>query len=91
MLTVQSSAERPEGERQTAHVYSGRSPTSHLAAGTGSSTLSFAGKTVSRRRLLSVMAARMGTLAVTQSIANDIARPRQTLSRYLDLLERRPS
>jgi hypothetical protein len=39
------------------------------------------------RRLLSVVAARMGTLAVAQSIANDIALPRQTLSRYLDLLE----
>jgi predicted AAA+ superfamily ATPase len=39
------------------------------------------------RRLLSVVAARMGTLAVLQSIANDIALPRQTLSRYLDLLE----
>jgi uncharacterized protein len=39
------------------------------------------------RRLLSVVAARMGTLAVAQSIANDIALPRRTLSRYLDLLE----
>src|SRR6185437_4354756 len=39
------------------------------------------------RRLLSVVAARMGTLAVIQSIANDVALPRQTLSRYLDLLE----
>jgi uncharacterized protein len=39
------------------------------------------------RRLLSVVAARMGTLAVTQSLANDVALPRQTLSRYLDLLE----
>lgn len=39
------------------------------------------------RRLLSVVAARMGTLAVVQSMANDIALPRQTLSRYLDLLE----
>jgi hypothetical protein len=39
------------------------------------------------RRLLSVVSARMGTLAVVQSIANDIALPRQTLSRYLDLLE----
>jgi hypothetical protein len=39
------------------------------------------------RRLLSVVAARMGTLAVAQSMANDIALPRQTLSRYLDLLE----
>jgi uncharacterized protein len=39
------------------------------------------------RRLLSVVAARMGTLAVAQSIANDIGLPRQTLSRYLDLLE----
>jgi uncharacterized protein len=38
------------------------------------------------RRLLSVVAARMGTLAVVQSMANDIALPRQTLSRYLDLL-----
>lgn len=37
--------------------------------------------------LLSVVTARMGTLAVVQSIANDIALPRQTLSRYLDLLE----
>jgi uncharacterized protein len=33
------------------------------------------------RRLLSVVAARMGSLAVVQSIANDIALPRQTLSR----------
>jgi hypothetical protein len=39
------------------------------------------------RRLLGVVAARMGTLAVAQSIANDVALPRQTLSRYLDLLE----
>ena len=39
------------------------------------------------RRLLSVVAARMGTLAVAQSMANDVALPRQTLSRYLDLLE----
>jgi len=39
------------------------------------------------RRLLSVVSARMGTLAVVQSIANDVAPPRQTLSRYLDLLE----
>jgi uncharacterized protein len=39
------------------------------------------------RRLLSVVAARMGTLAVLQSMANDIALPRQTLTRYLDLLE----
>jgi uncharacterized protein len=39
------------------------------------------------RRLLSVVAARMGTLAVAQSMANDIALPRRTLSRYLDLLE----
>jgi hypothetical protein len=39
------------------------------------------------RRLLSVVAARMGTLAVIQSMANDVALPRQTLSRYLDLLE----
>lgn len=39
------------------------------------------------RRLLSVVAARMGTLAVIQSIANDVGLPRQTLSRYLDLLE----
>ena len=39
------------------------------------------------RRLLSVVAARMGAMAVVQSIANDVALPRQTLSRYLDLLE----
>ena len=39
------------------------------------------------RRLLRVVAARMGTPAVIQSIANDVALPRQTLSRYLDLLE----
>src|ERR1700749_2020199 len=39
------------------------------------------------RRLLSVVAARMGNLAVAQSMANDIALPRRTLSRYLDLLE----
>jgi uncharacterized protein len=39
------------------------------------------------RRLLSVVAARMGSLAVVQPMANDIALPRQTLSRYLDLLE----
>lgn len=39
------------------------------------------------RRLLSVVAARMATLAVAESIAADVAMPRQTLSRYLDLLE----
>lgn len=39
------------------------------------------------RRLLSVVAARMGTLAVVQSMANDVSLPRMTLSRYLDLLE----
>jgi len=39
------------------------------------------------RRLLNVVAARMGTLAVAQSMAKDIALPRRTLSRYLDLLE----
>jgi len=39
------------------------------------------------RRLLNVLAARMGTLAVLQPIANDLSMPRQTLSRYLDLLE----
>ncbi len=39
------------------------------------------------RRLLSVVAARMGTLAVVQSMANDVNLPRMTLSRYLDLLE----
>ena len=39
------------------------------------------------RRLLSVVVVRMGTLAVAQSMANDVALPRQTLSRYLDLLE----
>jgi hypothetical protein len=32
------------------------------------------------RRLLSVGAARMGTLAVAQSMASDIALPQQTLS-----------
>ena len=37
--------------------------------------------------LLSVVAARMATLAVAESIASDVAMPRQTLSRYLDLLE----
>ncbi|WP_206061179.1 ATP-binding protein [Nonomuraea basaltis] len=39
------------------------------------------------RRLLSVIAARMGGLAVIQSIASDVGLPRMTLSRYLDLLE----
>jgi predicted AAA+ superfamily ATPase len=39
------------------------------------------------RRLLSVVAARMGTLAVAQSIANDDGLARMTLTRYLDLLE----
>jgi len=39
------------------------------------------------RRLLSVVAARMGTLSVVQSMANDVNLPRMTLSRYLDLLE----
>lgn len=39
------------------------------------------------RRLLSVVAARMGTLAVVQQIANDLGLSRTTLSRYLDLLE----
>jgi uncharacterized protein len=39
------------------------------------------------RRLLSVVAARMATLAVAESIASDVTMPRQTLSRYLDLLE----
>ncbi len=39
------------------------------------------------RRLLSVIAARMGGLAVVQSIACDVGLPRMTLSRYLELLE----
>lgn len=39
------------------------------------------------RRLLSVVAARMGMLAVVQSIADAVRLPRMTLSRYLDLLE----
>ncbi|WP_246267422.1 ATP-binding protein [Nonomuraea typhae] len=39
------------------------------------------------RRLLSVIAARMGGLAVVQSIAGDVGLLRMTLSRYLDLLE----
>ncbi len=39
------------------------------------------------RRLLSVVAARMATLAVAESMASDVAMPRRTLSRYLDLLE----
>lgn len=39
------------------------------------------------RRLLSVIGARMGGLAVAQSIAGDVGLPRVTLSRYLDLLE----
>ncbi|MEU7831775.1 ATP-binding protein [Nonomuraea sp. NPDC049129] len=39
------------------------------------------------RRLLSVIGARMGGLAVVQSIAGDVGLPRVTLSRYLDLLE----
>jgi predicted AAA+ superfamily ATPase len=39
------------------------------------------------RRLLNVVAARMATMAVVQSIASDIGMPRPTLSRYLDLLE----
>jgi predicted AAA+ superfamily ATPase len=41
---------------------------------------------VARSRLLSVVAARMATLAVAESIASDVALPRQTLARYLDLL-----
>ncbi|MGI8335041.1 ATP-binding protein [Actinomadura scrupuli] len=36
---------------------------------------------------LSMVAARMGTLAVVQSMANAVGLPRMTLSRYLDLLE----
>ncbi|MEV0229536.1 ATP-binding protein [Nonomuraea sp. NPDC050786] len=39
------------------------------------------------RRLLSVIAARMGGLAVVQAMAGDVGLPRMTLSRYLDLLE----
>ncbi|MEV6156226.1 ATP-binding protein [Nonomuraea sp. NPDC052129] len=39
------------------------------------------------RRLLSAIGARMGGLAVVQSIAGDVGLPRVTLSRYLDLLE----
>lgn len=39
------------------------------------------------RRLLSMVAARMATLAVVQSMASDIGIARPTLSRYLDLLE----
>jgi uncharacterized protein len=39
------------------------------------------------RRLLSVVAARMATLAVAEPMANDVAMSRRTLSRYLDLLE----
>ncbi|MEV4217353.1 ATP-binding protein [Nonomuraea sp. NPDC049725] len=39
------------------------------------------------RRLLSVVAARMGNLAVAQALGNDAGMPRVTLSRYLDLLE----
>jgi predicted AAA+ superfamily ATPase len=39
------------------------------------------------RRLLSVVAARMATLAVAELMANDVAMHRRTLSRYLDLLE----
>jgi uncharacterized protein len=39
------------------------------------------------RRLLSVIATRMGGLAVVQSMAGDVGLPRMTLSRYLDLLE----
>ena len=39
------------------------------------------------RRLLSVVAAWMGILAVVQSMANDIALPRRTLSHYLEPLE----
>lgn len=39
------------------------------------------------RRLLSVIAARMGALAVVRSIANDVELPAMTLKRYLDLLE----
>ena len=35
------------------------------------------------RRLVRVVAARIGTLAVGQSMANDVALPRRTLSRYL--------
>ncbi|GAA1008030.1 hypothetical protein Aple_044780 [Acrocarpospora pleiomorpha] len=39
------------------------------------------------RRLLSVIGARMASMAVVQSIANDVGLPRMTLTRYLDLLE----
>jgi len=39
------------------------------------------------RRLLGVSARRMGNLAVAQAIAGAVGMPRQTLSRYLDLLE----
>ncbi len=39
------------------------------------------------RRLLEVVAARMGGLAVLDAIARDVGLPRQTLRRYLDLLE----
>ena len=39
------------------------------------------------RRLLGVIAGRMGNLAVAQAIAGAVGMPRQTLLRYLDLLE----
>ncbi len=39
------------------------------------------------RRLLRMLAARMGGLAVIESIGRDIGLPRGTLKRYLDLLE----
>ena len=39
------------------------------------------------RKLLSVVAARMGGLAVTQALGSDVGMSRVTLSRYLDLLE----
>lgn len=39
------------------------------------------------RRLLGVLAARMGGLSVVEAIARDVGLPHQTMRRYLDLLE----
>lgn len=39
------------------------------------------------RKLLGVLAARMGGLAVVEAIARDVGLPHQTMRRYLDLLE----
>lgn len=39
------------------------------------------------RRLLNIIAARMGNLVVTQTLGSDAGLPRTTVSRYLDLME----